>query len=103
MTKTQPQERRDHANQDSTWSSASKLGKKIRELAQRSHRALKTRTVSQDGPADVTDDLHDLRRQVARLRQKIHERRLGALMSWVDALEQQVNERLGSHGTGGPR
>jgi hypothetical protein len=39
--------------------------------------------------------LADLRNQLARLHQKIHERRLGVLIPWVDALRRQVEDRLG--------
>jgi hypothetical protein len=103
MTNTQPQGLPGIANQDSTWSSASTLSGKVRELAHRSHRALKPWTRSQANPDDIGDDLRDLRVQIARLNQKIHDRRLDALIPWVDALQRQVEDRLGNKGKAGPR
>jgi septal ring factor EnvC (AmiA/AmiB activator) len=103
MTNTQPQASPEIASQDSTWSSASKLSGKVRELAHRSHRALKAWTRSQANPDDIGDDLRDLRVQIARLNQKIHDRRLDALIPWVDALQRQVEDRLGNKGKAGPR
>ena len=44
-------------------------------------------------------DLNELRSQVARLQQKIHDRRLGVLIPWVDALRRQLEDRLGSSGS----
>ena len=52
-------------------------------------------------PKDVLQDLRDLRDQVARLQQKIHDRRLDALIPWVDALRQQVDDRLSPRRKGG--
>ena len=85
------------SGQDSTWSNPEKLSRKIRELASRSHRALR------EGPRPEVaahrshtieqDDLRDLREQVARLQQKIHALRLGLLIPWVDALRRRVEDR----------
>jgi len=98
MPHTQPQDLPDSLGQDSTWSSASKLGRKVRELAHRSHRALKTSAPpagpAHAGPGHSADDLLDLYRQVARLRQKIHDRQLQPLVPWVDALARQVENML---------
>ena len=102
MTKTQPQGVQEIACEDSTWSSASKLSRKVRELAHRSHRAMKARTLPQESPDDVTEDLRDLRAQLQRLHQKIHERRLGALVPWVAALQRQVEDRFANEGKAGP-
>jgi hypothetical protein len=87
---------------DSTWSNAPKLSRKVRELAHRSFHALKpgsdpvARTPA--GPTDILEDLRDLRDQLARLQHKIHARKLVALIPWVDALKQQVDDRLGHSG-----
>jgi hypothetical protein len=95
MKNTQPQESHEDTSQESSWSSAVKLSRKVRELAYRSSVALKAGT-SPDGrnPADSTDNLRDLDDQVARLQQKIHARRLGVLIPWVDALKQRIHDRL---------
>jgi hypothetical protein len=103
MTDTKSKERREEPGQDSTWSSPSKLSRKVRELAHRSHRVLHAYPVLPENPAHIGDDLRDLRQQVARLRQKIHERQLAGLISWVDALDQQVNHAPGSLPKAGPR
>jgi hypothetical protein len=84
---------------DSSWSSAPKLSRKVRELADRSYHALnsgpqlvaETTARSQD----VLQDLRDLRDQVAWLQHKIHDRKLDSLIPWVDALKRQVDNRLG--------
>jgi hypothetical protein len=85
-------------SQDSTWTNPAKLSRKVRELAHRSHRALGTgprpEALVQADPKDAAGDLRDLRDQIARLQQKIHERRLNALIPWVDALDRQVQDRL---------
>jgi len=47
-----------------------------------------------------SQDLLDLRDQLARLQQKIHTRKLSALIPWVDALKQQVDDRIGDAGKG---
>ncbi len=98
MTNTQPEELHEDTSEDSTWSNASKLSRKVRELAHRSYRVLKPAkqpdAPAQASPDDIAEDLRDLRDQVARLQQKIHARRLGALVPWVDALRQQVEDRL---------
>ena len=89
-------------SQDSTWSSASKLSRKVRELAHRSYHALKTDpqpvALTEARSNEVLQDLRDLRDQVARLQHKIHERNLEALIPWVDALRRQVDDRLGHAG-----
>src|SRR5262249_16037081 len=103
MTNTQPQLAPENADQDSTWSSASKLSRKVRKLAHRSHHALKARALSEQGAHQIGDDLGDLRRQIERLHRKIHERRLGVLVPWVDALKRQVEEQLGNEGKRAPR
>jgi hypothetical protein len=82
-------------SEESSWSSASKISRKVRELAGRAHSALKTGAVSAERAPAIGHDRDDLRIQVARLQQKIHSRRLGALVPWVDALRQQVERRLG--------
>ena len=103
MANTELRNSGNDANLDSTWSNASKLSSKVRELAHRSHRALKGWTPSSVSPDDIADDLRELSDQVARLRLKIHERRLEALIPWVDALQHQVNDRLCDKGKAGPR
>jgi hypothetical protein len=89
------------SEQDSTWSSASKISRKVRELAQRSYQALRPERAAPASRPDHQADsaeLRDLRQQVERLRHKIHARRLDALVPWVDALWKQVNEGLGRAG-----
>jgi hypothetical protein len=87
---------------DSTWSNASKLSRKVRELANRSYHALKTPSPpvgrTEDVSSEVLQDLRDLRDQIARLQHKIHTRNLGALIPWVDALRRQVDVRIGHSG-----
>jgi len=82
-------------DQESTWSSASKISRKVRELATRSYHAMKTSRqpvpLASTRHQEIAGDLRDLRDQVARLRQKIHARRLNALIPWVDALWKQVD------------
>jgi hypothetical protein len=98
MPHTQPEYLSESLSQDSTWSSASKLGRKVRALAHRSPRALKTGAPpsgqAHSGPGHSADDLLDLCREVARLRQKIHDRQLQPLVPWIDALTRQVENRL---------
>jgi hypothetical protein len=105
MQDTQPQESHDDASQESSWSSAVKLSRKVRELAERSSRALKAGAQpdpqNQAGSTDVVHDLRDLDDQVARLQQKIHTRRLGVLIPWVDALRQRLRDRLNNMGKTG--
>jgi hypothetical protein len=83
---------------ETTWSDAAKLSRKVREVAHRSYRALNpsTRTDApvQADPEDVAGVHRDLRDQIARLQRKIHERRLNALIPWVDALRRRVEDRL---------
>jgi hypothetical protein len=85
---------------DSTWSNPAKLSRKVRELAHRSYRALKAgpqpEAPAQTRPEELAEDLRDLCAQVARLQQKIHERRLQPLIPWVDGLRRQVEHRLGN-------
>ncbi len=81
--------------QDSTWSSAPKLSRKVRELAQRSFHALRFRSLlGSFNRARSIEDLQDLRDQVVLLQQKIQSRNLEALIPWVDALRRQVDDRL---------
>jgi hypothetical protein len=89
------------SGQDSTWSSASKLSRKVRELAHRAHRAIRRPSRQEPRPDDVADDLRDLCQQVARLQRKIHERKLSSLIPWVDSLRQTVEDRLGDDRAGG--
>jgi septal ring factor EnvC (AmiA/AmiB activator) len=103
MTRTHSHKPQENASQDSTWSSAPKVSRKVRELAHRSHRALKAWIQSHASRDVIGDDLRDLRDQVARLHQKIHERRLEVLIPWVDALQRQVEDRLGNEGKAGPK
>jgi len=106
MTKAQTQHLQEEASEGSTWTNAAKLSRKIRELAHRSYRALKDGTQLDPQRQRRSADLHDLldlRDQVARLQQKIHARRLSALIPWVDALRQQVDDRLANALKAGPR
>jgi hypothetical protein len=97
-----PQDKPEATDQDSTWSSAPKLSRKVRELAHRSYHALKAPSpaVAQtEGVSnEVLHDLRDLRDQIARLQHKIHSRNLGALIPWVDALRRQIDVRIGHSG-----
>jgi hypothetical protein len=95
MANSQPQSSSDFVAQDLSWSSAPNLSTKVRELAHSAHSLLKGRTVSPGCPEDIGVELRALSEQVARLRRKIHERELGALIPWVDALQRQVDDRLG--------
>ncbi len=102
-----PQSPRDNlqecAGEDSTWSSPSKISRKVRELAHQSHRALKVvsqpHVLNPKVSQETSVDLNELRGQVARLQQKIHDRRLGVLVPWVDALRRQLEDRLGNSGS----
>jgi hypothetical protein len=94
MKSTEGQKMQGDAGQESSWSGAAKLGRKIRELAYRSNRALKEDSHTPvDSPSGVRD-LDDLNDQITRLKQKIHDRRLEGLIPWVDALKRQVDDRL---------
>jgi hypothetical protein len=90
------------AGQDSSWSSASKPSRKVRELAHRSFHALNSiaHPVAQTEARskELLHELRDLRDQVARLQHIIHARKLDSLIPWVDALRQQVDNRLGLAG-----
>jgi len=107
MTNAQPQELHEDAGQDSTWSNALKLSRKVRELAHRSYLALKSNpqpdTQSQADSKDILDDLRDLSHQVAKLQQKIHARQLKALIPWVDALGQLVEDHWQKHEIRNPK
>jgi hypothetical protein len=84
---------------DSSWSSAPKLSRKVRELAHRSfhatHSGARPIAEAQARSIDVVQDLRDLRDQVAWLHHKIHARKLDSLIPWVDALKRHVDNRLG--------
>jgi hypothetical protein len=107
MTRIRFEDPAEGTSQDSTWSNLAKLSRKVRELAHRSYRALKSSTPpdvpAQARPEDLAEDLRDLRAQVARLQQKIYERRLQSLIPWVDGLRRQVEHRLGSPCEAGAR
>jgi hypothetical protein len=98
MRNTLTQNRRPPTSSESTWSDAGKLSRKVRELAHRSHRVLRAGkrpdTVAQVSETEFARDVRDLRDQVARLQRKIHDRRLDALILWVDALRRQVEAEL---------
>jgi len=83
---------------ESTWSNPAKLSRKLRELALRSHQALKAEAgphyPSLPRPAERQQDLNDLLGELARLRQKIHALGLQALVPWIDTLLRQVENRL---------
>ncbi len=87
---------------DSSWSSAPKLSRKVRELAHRSFHAIHSGSQAVAGTQarsqDVLQDLRDLRDQVAWLQHKIHARKLDSLIPWVDALRRQVDNRLDDAG-----
>jgi hypothetical protein len=95
------------SGQDSTWSNPEKLSRKIRELASRSHRALREASrpvlAAHRSHTVEQDDLRDLREQVARLQEKVHQLRLGPLIPWVDALRKRVEEQFGREREGGSR
>ena len=100
MIRLSPRDLPGSADQDSTWSNPAKLSRKVRELAYRSHRALKADAKPQ-GPVSSSSEesrqeLRDLRIQLARLQQKIHALGLGGLVPWIDALKRQVETRLNS-------
>jgi hypothetical protein len=84
---------------DSSWSSPTNLSRKVRELANRSYHALNSgpQPVAQ-AQARTKDVLEDLRDQIAWLQHKIHARKLGSLILWVDALGGQVDNLLGLAG-----
>ncbi len=98
MAITQPPDTRAKSIDESSWSHASKISRKVRELAYRTHMALTTAAQrsrqARAGSEDIETDLRDLRDQVVRLQQKIHIQRLGVLVPWVDALRRQVESRL---------
>jgi hypothetical protein len=99
MTKIRFDDPAEGTGEESTWSNAAKLSRKVRELAHRSYRALKAGAApdvpTQVSPDELAEELRDLRAQVARLHEKIHERRLQPLIPWVDRLRRQVEHRLG--------
>ncbi len=77
----------ENASQDSTWSSAPELRKKVRELAHRGHRTLEAPRQCPECPEDLGEDPRDLREQVAKLHRRIHQRCLGGLVAWINALK----------------
>ena len=89
---------------DSSWSSAPKLSRKVRELAQRSHHAIHSGSDpvadTRASPNDILQDLRELHDEIALLQHKIHARKLDSLIPWVDALKRQVDNRLGDTGKG---
>ncbi len=92
-------------SQDSTWSNPVTLSRKVRELAYRSHVALKS-SAAAGAPTQASsqvhaDDLRELGAQVVRLQQKIHERRLERLIPWVDTLSRRLEHQLGKVCTAG--
>jgi hypothetical protein len=100
MTSVRLEDLPEGTSDDSTWSNPAKLSRKVRELAHRSYRALKAGTPP-DAPAqahaeELAEDLRELRAQVARLQQKVHERRLQALIPWVDGLRRELEQGLGN-------
>lgn len=84
---------------DSSWSSAPKLSRKVRELAHRSfyaiHSGAQPVTERQTRSPDVVQELSSLRDEVAWLQHKIHARKLDSLIPWVDALRRRVEDRFG--------
>ena len=95
MSSADPQNTPESSAMDSTWSSAPKLSRKVRELAHRSFHALRFRSLLGSlNRARSIEDLQDLRDQVVLLQQKIRVRNLEALIPWVDALRRQVDDRL---------
>jgi hypothetical protein len=98
MIRLSPRDLPGSAEQDSTRSNPAKLSRKVRELAHRSHRALKADTrphVLASGSSEAShQELRDLRIQLARLQQKIHALGLVGLVPWIDALKRQVETRL---------
>jgi hypothetical protein len=102
MTSTQTQNWPDARCSGSTWSDAGKLSRRVCELAHRSHRVLRAgkrpNDVAQVSETEFARDVRDLRDQFARLRRKIHDRRLYALILCVDALRRQVEGGLPTRG-----
>jgi hypothetical protein len=100
MIRLSPRDLPASAEQDSTWSNPAKLSRKVRELAHRSHRALKTvarpHVPNSRSSEDSSHELGDLLAQLARLHQKIHAMGLRGLVPWIDALKRQVETRLNS-------
>ncbi len=60
MANTQPEELHEETSEDSTWSNAAKLSRKVRELAHRSYRVLKPGKQPefpvQASPEDIAED-----------------------------------------------
>jgi hypothetical protein len=71
-------------------------------LAHRSHGVLRAGkrpdSVAQVSETEFAQDIRDLRDKVARLRRKIHDRQLYALIPWVDALRRQLEAGLATRG-----
>jgi len=107
MTRKQPEELEENKSQDSTWSNPAKIARKVRELAHRSHRALKAGArpyvLALKGAEDRNEEVRDLHKEVSRLQQTIHAQHLGVLIPWVDALWRQLDDRLNSLGKAGTR
>ncbi len=87
------------SDSESTWSNPAKIGRKVRELAHRSHQFLSAGArphvpVGQPGESQ-RENPAELLQQVDRLQRTIHARRLGVLTSWVDALRRRLEERVG--------
>jgi hypothetical protein len=102
MASSEPHHAPQTAGRDSSWSSAPKLSRKVRELAHRSfhaiHSASQPVAETQAESKDAVYDLRELRDQVAWLQHKIHARKLDSLIIWVDALRRHVDNRLGLAG-----
>ena len=95
MSSADPQNTSESSALESSWSSAPKLSRKVRELAHRSFHALRFRSLLGSlNRARSIEDLQDLRDQLVLLQRKIKGRNLEALIPWVDELRRQVDDRL---------
>src|SRR5262245_43116341 len=68
------------------------MSAKVRELAEGSRRAIAARPA--DRPAEADEPLRELRRQVERLRQKVHVHRMSARFHYVDAISARLDDCL---------